>query len=105
VARDRLRRAVITNIASDMLKAGKVLSEFEYRKLPDASLTPREIKRVFGRWPRVLKMIEAVTPEVWEELTTEKVVEPPPKPVAPKVRKVVKKSAPKVSVKKEIEDE
>ena len=50
-------------------------------------------------------MVEAAVPEVWEELTAEKVVKPPPKPVAPKVRKVVKKPIPKVSVKKEIEDE
>lgn len=105
MARDRVRSEILKSIAFDMLEAGKELSEQEYGKLTNASVSLRAVNNHFGRWPRVVKLIKVNLPEVWEEIVTEKIVEPPPKPVAPKVRKVVKKPIPKVSVKKEIEDE
>lgn len=105
---------MLKDIAITMLEEGKVLTEFEYRELENPTVRYRSIRRVFSRWPRVVSLLETEMPEVWAELTEEKKpapIAPKPtpkaKPVAPKVKKPVvpKKPAPKVSVKKENEDE
>lgn len=110
MARDRQRDKMIANVAIDMMEQGRILTEMEYRRLENPSVHFRDLKRVFGRWPRVLDVLKATSPEVWLELT--EMAKPQPKPavqrptITPKKVPVPKdKVVPKVAVKKEKDDE
>lgn len=104
---DRVKQGIIDKISMVLLEAGKPITELEYRQLQSVPVRLQTIRRYFGRWDRLLVLIQHSRPDVWKEITN------PPKPAAPKVtpkktEKVTsfsKASKPKVSVKKEIEDE
>ena len=104
---DRVKQGIIDKISMVLLEAGKPITEMEYRKMTSVPVRLQSIRRYFGRWERLLAIIQNSRPDVWKEITN------PPKPAAPKVtpkktEKVTsfsKASKPKVSVKKEIEDE
>jgi len=104
---DRVKQGIIDKISMVLLEAGKPITEMEYRKMTNVPVRLQSIRRYFGRWERLLAIIEHSRPDVWKEISN------PPKPAAPKVQpkkteKVTsfsKASKPKVSVKKEIEDE
>jgi len=102
--KDRLRDKMLNDIAMYLLEKGKPLTELEYRKAGTVPVRLATVNKFFGRWCNVLNYIKHDLPDVWAQITA------PPKPVAPKVQSKpktysTKVMTPKVSVKKEIEDE
>lgn len=101
---DRVKQGIIDKISMILLEAGKPITELEYRQLQAVPVRLQAVRKYFGRWERLLNLIQHSRPDVWREITN------PPKPAAPKVQLKPKKyetkvMTPKVSVKKEIEDE
>ena len=104
---DRVKQGIIDKITMVLLEAGKPITELEYRDLQAVPVRLQAVRKYFGRWERLLTLIQHSRPDVWREITN------PPKPAAPKVmpKKTEKITSfsmaakPKVSVKKEIEDE
>lgn len=73
MTRIRKRNAMLQAVAMKMLEEGRPLSRREYDLCSSPPIRSAELVKNFSSWTRMVKLIKADLPEVWDELERKQV--------------------------------
>ena len=68
MSRTRQRDAVLQAVGMKMLEEGKLLDKRQYDRCTNTPIRSAEILRHFSSWTRMLNLLKADQPKIWEEL-------------------------------------